>query len=111
MPEIEDNDSSVYTPTETVDILSIFSLLATETTPVSDAIERGYLRETTYEEAYKKVGQYDKYKQFITLSQLNDVPLYQVTPKGNAVVGLIKDTGPQAPEEKRIGQLKPALQF
>lgn len=110
LPEIKDNDASQYTPTNLYELFDIVHILSMEHPPVEKVVEKGYLKETTYGEAFDKVGLLSKYKATLILNNLVDEPLYAVTPKGNGVVFVFRDSGKRMEKPKTIPELKPALQ-
>lgn len=110
LDEIENNDPDQYTPTLLFDLFNAEHMLSWELPSLEDAISRGYLRETTYIEAYRKVGIYERYRTSLILSGIAESPIYTVTPKGNGVVFLIKDGGRKSEKPKAVPEFKPALQ-
>lgn len=103
LDEIKNNNEDKYTPTDLLNLLDIAHFLSFDTFSLEEAIKQGYLKETTYKESYEKVGLYSKYKMYLELQQLNDKPIYAVTPKGNSVVCLIKDGGKKQEHPKKVG--------
>ncbi len=108
--EIENNSSNRYTPTSLFNLLDLTHMLNFELPSLEDAINRGYIRESTYAESYQRAGIYDRYRTSLLLSGIADSPVYTVTPKGNGVVFLMKDGGRRSEKPKFVPELKPALQ-
>jgi hypothetical protein len=111
LDEVKDNDKNHYTPTELLDMFNVLHVLSVDTYSLEDAIDEGYLIKTTYKDAYKKVGLYNKYGILLGLQGLDDKTVYVVTPKGNGIVALAKDGGEKRKQPKTIGELKPVLSF
>lgn len=105
LDEIKYNDKNDYTPTDLLNIFDLLHILSFETFSPEEAVEQGFLRKTTYEEAYKKVGLFNKYKLSLELQQLNERTIYAVTPKGNGVVCLIRDGGERQKYPKGASEL------
>lgn len=109
--EIKDHDKDDYTPTDLFNLFDFFHMLSFDTLSIEEAVKQGYLIQTTYEEAYRKVGLYDKYRTYLELQQLSDKSLYAVTPKGNGVVALIRDGGEKQKQPRGARQLRPVPPF
>jgi hypothetical protein len=77
--------------------------------PIEKIIEDGLLRETTYRDAYSRVGQFDRYRQYLALAGLLEAPIYSVTPKGNGIVYLVPDQGSSVRKPKESFVFKPIL--
>ncbi len=111
LPEIKDNDENTYTPTYLFEIFDLVHLLSLEYPTVEEIMTKGYLKETTYGEAFNKVGLFSKYKSFLVLNNLVDKPVCAVTAKGNGVVFIFKDGGEKMKKPKTVPELKPAFQI
>ncbi len=108
--EVTGNSPDTYTPTMLLNVFDLEHLLHVDFMPLEEVLEKGYLRETTYHQAYERVGLWEKYRQGIVLAGLADTQIYTVTPKGNSLVFLSKDGGTKVEKPKEVPVLKPALQ-
>jgi len=112
LDEIKDNDKNDYTPTDLFNYFDILHIMSFDSYSPEDAIKEGYLKETTYRNAYKKVGLYnDRNAMFLELQGLSDQPIYAVTPKGNTVVALLTDGGKKSEQPKKVGELSRVFSF
>lgn len=109
LTEIIDNPRDKYTPTSLLDIYTLEDMLLFQPATIDDLFEYGFVSQTTYKEAYDRVGLYNKFKSFIELGQIADKPVYQVTPKGNTLVILSKDFGVKQKDPKSKRVLVPAF--
>lgn len=110
LDEIKDNNASIRTPTRLLNIFDINHFLSLDFPSLEQAIEQGYLQETTYREAYTRVGLYGKYRLSLAHSEVVDKPVYAVTPKGNSVVVLMKDAGKKVEKPKTVPEFKPVFE-
>lgn len=108
--EVKDKNPNEYTPTSISNLFDIDHLLSIKVITPDEGINKGFIKQTTYEQAYKEAGYYHKYKLYLTLNHLNDTPVYVVTPKGNSLVDLTPDFGEKKPKTKQSFELKPVLQ-
>lgn len=109
-PEIRRNSPNQYTPTYCIDLLNFSDLIYLDAPKLADVIRDGLLRTTDYANAYQRVGLYEKYRQFIVLSGIENNIVYQVTPKGNGLVRLMTDGGEKVQKPKTHPAFKPAFQ-
>ena len=65
---------------------------------IDEVLEWGYVREVTYGESFERVKQFERYKDALAFFDISDKTVYQVTPKGNGLVYLLKDGG----DKKRL---------
>lgn len=107
--EVIDNPPDKYTPTSLLDIYTVEHICLLQPTTIDDLVKDGLAEQTTYKEAYHRVGLYNKYRSFIELGQIADKPVYRVTPKGNTLVILSKDFGVKQKDPKSKRALVPAL--
>lgn len=111
LDEVQGNSADTYTPTPLINILSIEHFLTLDFPRLEDIIKEGFLKETTYREAYDKVGLWEKYRVALTLSNMADEKIYTVTPKGNTLVTLDRDFGKKQQDPKKAVQLRPVFDF
>jgi len=104
---IINNSPETYTPTGYLRIFDLDHFLQIQTPTISELIEYGIVKESTYAEAYKRFGLYDKYHLPLTLKNLVDKPVYTITPKGNGLVFLSHDGGSPMKFKKK----SPAREF
>lgn len=109
LDEVKYNGKNDYTPTDLLNPFDLLHALSIDAISPEEAIRQGFLIETTYREAYGKVGLFNKYKICLDLQGLSDKSIYAVTPKGNTLIGLIKDAGEKKKDPKGIYELKPAF--
>lgn len=93
LDEVINNNPDTYTPTGLLRVFDYDHMLQVQTPTISELIDYGLVKETTYQEAYKNVGLYEKHKRLLTLKDLQDKPIYTITPKGNGLVFLEPDSG------------------
>lgn len=106
--ELSNNPPEQYTPTFYIDLYNFFDVVNLDMPPLEDFINNSLLRETTYQQAYERVGLYEKYRRFLVLAGLEDKPLYQVTPKGNGLVFLFREFGESVRKPKESAALQSA---
>lgn len=107
--ELKNTPPDQYTPTFYIDILNFSDLMFLDTPKIEDAIGDGLLQETNYEDAYQKIGLYEKYRQFIILAGIGKNIVYQVTPKGNGLVRIMSDSGEKVQKPKTHPAFEPAF--
>lgn len=110
LDDIQDNSADTYTPTALFNLFDVIQMLTISFPTIDEALEEGYLKETNYKDAYSKVGLYDKYKLYLFGIGIADKPIYIVTPKGNAVVMLVRDFGRKSEKPKVVPEFKPVLE-
>lgn len=93
LPEIINNPNEYLSPTGLTVPFDFRQLMLEETATIEDLQKYGFIEQITYEEAYKKVGLYEKYKQDIQSRGINDKQVYRITPKGNGLVFLWMPSG------------------
>ena len=91
--EVEKNSPDAYTPTASIDLLSADQFHTMDFRSIDELLNAGLVRETSYEEAFEKAGAYDAFSTAINVSGLTLTRLYQVTPKGNGLLYLVRETG------------------
>lgn len=109
--EVSGNDINDYTPTDLFNIFNPMHFLSLDIPTIDEATDQGFLQETTYRQAYEKVGMYPRYRQYLELQGISDRTIYTVTPKGNGLVFLVTDGGEKRNQEDKVGELKPSLSF
>ena len=107
LPEVIDNPTEKFTPTNLVNIFEITHILTVETPSISELVTYGYIKETTYGKAYEEAGTSGKFDKYLALNDLTNKQIYQITPKGNGMVFLATDSGETNKEEQRIKKLVP----
>lgn len=107
--EIVENSPDKHTSTYLLNIFNIEHFALLQPANIDDLLGYGLLEQTTYREAYDRVGLYNKYKASLALGDIADRSVYRVTPKGNSLVMLERDFGEQRklPDTKKV--LKPAF--
>lgn len=111
LDEVYNNNPDTYTPTSLLNFWDLTHLLCLDFPPLEKVLENGFLKESTYKEAYANAGLYERYRLALIHSGVFDKPVYVVTPKGNTLVGLIKDGGKKMEKPKSIPELKPAFEM
>lgn len=111
LEEVKDSGPDDYSPTGLANLYDIDHLFHLEIPPIDDLLKEGFVRETSYRVAFEKVGILDKYKQYLGLAAALEKPVYTVTPKGNGLVGLMRDGGDKVEKRKEVGVLRPVLGF
>lgn len=110
LDEIKTNNADTYTPTALFNLFNALHILTISFPTIDEALEEGFLQETTYKKAYSNVNLYDKYKLYLFGAGIIDHPLYTVTPKGNSVVFLLNDGGDKVEKPKAVTELKPVFE-
>ena len=116
-PIVADNPADELTPIGTVRKGNVGDLFYMDRRGLTDLLEKGLLRETTYKEAFQRVERYDRYKGHMQKLGIEDEKVYQVTPKGNTLVYIRQNSGfrkklPKGtPEIPLWGELVPALNY
>lgn len=108
LDEVKNRDKDDYTPTGLLNPFDLLHALTLDAISPEEAVRQGFLIETTYREAYGKVGLFNKYRRYLDLQGLSDRLIYAVTPKGNTLIGLMEDTGEKKKDPRKIHDLKPA---
>lgn len=111
LEEVNGKSPDEYTPTSTVNFFDFCHVLHLEAVTPNNLLENGFVREATYQEAFTKVGIYDRYKTFLALEGATDKTVFAVTPKGNGLIGVAADSGPRVEKPKKMGVLKPRFSF
>jgi hypothetical protein len=108
LEEIIHHSAEEYTPSTLVDPLDLGQIMQIVMSPkIEELVGWELIRETTYKEAYQRVGLYDQYKLGIELKDLSEKPIYQITPKGNGLILVAVDGGEATPEKKEARVLVP----
>lgn len=112
LEEVRDRGPDDYTPTGLANFFDLDHFLHLEVSPsIDDLLNQGFIRETTYREAFSKVDLYEKFGHYLTLAAIANNQLYTVTPKGNGLVGLALDGGSKVEKKKGLEVLKPVMGF
>lgn len=98
--EIIDNDINELTPIALMNWLKFEHMMLVEHSTIEQLIEYGFIRETTYQEAYQDEDWYIKNKEKFQKMQTKGEKLYAVTPKGNGLIYLFKESGENDEEKK-----------
>ena len=113
--EVRDNPVDKKTPTDLLNLRSIEHLLHINFPTITELVEQEVVVERSYGRAYEEMGLYDDYSEDLRRRSLIDDPVFQVTPKGNTLIFLTKDSGDKTPKEKRaespawVPQLAPTI--
>lgn len=109
--EIVGNPPDKHTSTYLLNMFNIEHVALMEPANIDDLLGYGLVQQTTYKEAYSRVGLYNKYSASLALGDIADRSVYRVTPKGNSLVMLEQDFGEQKklPDAKRV--LKPVFSW
>lgn len=106
LDEISENNPEKRTPYGLLEIFDLEHMKTLHVGGLTELCEKGFLRETNYEDAYSRVGLNRRYMQNLSILGLDEKPVYQVTPKGNTLLFIDKREGNKK-EEKRQESLKP----
>jgi|SRR3989338_1928866 len=101
LPEILPRSAFEYTPL-TYDMLDIENVLAFTKTSFSDLLNWEFVIKTTYGFAYKSLG-LQGFHEELRRRNIIDMPVYQVTPKGNGLVFI--DSMGDKKKEKEVRRL------
>ncbi len=80
-----------YTPTGAFDPAIANNVLKMNKLTLGEMLEKGYIEETTYKEAYTKTGKKTQYS--AALIEIGEQSVYRVTQKGNSVVHISPEGG------------------
>lgn len=105
--EVRDRNPDDYTPTGLFNFYNLDHLLHFSTPTIEDLVKHEFIRETTYERAFTRVGIFDRYQTDLALAEVTHNPLYTVTPKGNGLIGLSQDGGKKIQKYQGLDVLKP----
>jgi len=107
--EVQGNPGDLLTPTGTLNVFDWNHLKTWDIASLDDLLGDEFLEETTYEVAYRRAGVYEAFAAAIHVLGIAEKNLYQVTPKGNAIVYLIRDSGKKEkkPEKEKVPILRP----
>ena len=95
---------SRYTPLGAVVPMGM-DIFCVEFPSIDFLLEQGAIVETTYEEAYGRLGLMDTHGDFLRVEGLSERLVYQITPKGNSLVhceGYFGDKEPDTDEVKAV---------
>lgn len=106
LDEVRSNDAEDRTPIGKLSLLSLDHLLTFDSYTAAELVGEGMLRATTYREAYTQVG-LSEYVPDLESRSLAEDKVFQVTPKGNTLVGLLPESGSASP--KRSPQFESRL--
>lgn len=108
LPEILDNSSQDYTPIGMVDPMEMTDIFQIVCPTIEELLECGFVERVAYKHAFSKIGIYEKYETNLFILGIADKPVYQVTPKGNGVIYLSKDSGDKEPKKLQFGVKVPS---
>ncbi len=97
--ELKPLSPRAYTPTGSVHPLNYVHFLQLEMPSIDYLVQHGVVEETTYERAFERVGMLERYVWNLSQHQLLDLPVFQVTPKGNGLVSLGQPGGKKITKE------------
>ncbi len=100
LSEIKENKATTYTPDDLLNPWNAYHIAHLECPSMQYAIDNGLVEQTTYGEAYRKLGIYEQYAQALEVTGITDEPIFQVTPKGNTLVAIRQPKGERKPTEK-----------
>lgn len=86
--EFMDNPADALTPTGTLNMTNPEHTSSTAPTNMEELAAEGLVVSTTYGEAYEAAGLYDQFSEDLSARNLEDQPVFSVTPKGNTLVKL-----------------------
>jgi hypothetical protein len=100
LEEVQGKSSSERTPVGLLEVFSIDHALTINSPTAEELVEEhGYLKPTTYEEAYDTAGLYDDFAEDLARRNLGQHAIYMVTPKGNTLLQLDTGGSPSPPME------------
>ena len=101
LDEVIDKDEDQLTPIGLLNIAEPLHMLKFNSTSPGKLVDEGLVRLTTYEEAYDNVGLYDEFGEELHLRGVAEDSVFQVTPKGNTLIFVTRDSGSKKPQEER----------
>jgi hypothetical protein len=97
---VKDNPVDQRTPVDFVNIFNIDHVLTLDTYNPNELVDLELLTRKTYLTTYDEAGLATKYATDLRSRGLADEKVYQVTPKGNALLHLTPDSGDAKPKEE-----------
>lgn len=107
LEEVAKNSWDTYTPTDLLNIFDIEHASYIQPATIEDALQCGFIQETSYQDAFDRVGLFSTFQSELQRTGIMDLNVYQVTPKGNTLIILQKDFGPK----EQMFEKKSAPQF
>lgn len=107
LPTIMDNPPDKYTPTYTLNLFSLEHILHVDHPTLKDLETYGFVEQTSYGEAYQRVGLYKKYEKPLKIFGIADDPILRITPKGNGLVVLLPEDGSKSTNPVFQGLFRP----
>jgi len=106
---VQGNPGNLLTPTGTLNLFDWRHLKTFDAPNLDDFITDEFLEETTYEAAYKRADVYEAFAAAMHVLGIAENKVYQVTPKGNGLVRIIRDFGKKQknPEKGKVPILRP----
>lgn len=87
------------------ELFNIYHLAAFEFSTIDRLADQELVEHTTYQDAYKKAGLYDRYATHLHIAGIAELPAYRVTPKGNGLIFLMKDSGSRKRQKDQSNRL------
>ncbi len=107
--EIKPLSPLAYTPTGSIHPFIYEHCLHLEMPSIDYLVENGVVEHTTYGEAFDRVGMLGRYAWNLSKRELTDLPVFQVTPKGNGIIYLDEPGGKKVTKELKEPQKTPVL--
>ncbi len=101
------NDPSHRTPTTPINVYSIDHILSISSPSLDYLTEGGFLVRRSHEQAYEIAGAVELIGGLRSRG-VADLPVYQITPRGNSLIMLAPDGGDATPKEDRQPEFSPA---
>lgn len=98
--EVQGNKADDKTPLGLLQFLDIDHILGFEKPSIETLVNEELVIPTTYGDAYKRVGEYERYAEELESRQLTNDAIHQVTPKGNTLIFLGRDGGKPKPKKE-----------
>lgn len=101
LDEVIDKDEDDLTPLGLLNIAEPLHIIKFNSSSPGKLVDEGLMRLTSYEEAYDNVGLYDEFGEELHLRGVAKDSVFQVTPKGNTLIFVSRDSGSKKPQEER----------
>ncbi|MBS3122695.1 hypothetical protein J4434_07480 [Candidatus Woesearchaeota archaeon] len=108
LPETLDKSVNDYTSIGTIDPVDFTDLIQIVCPTIEELLKWGFVERVTYSHAFSKIGIYERYETNLYLLGVADKLIYQVTPKGNGLIYLDRDSGEKEPKKMPFGVKVPS---
>ncbi|HIG98285.1 TPA: hypothetical protein HA231_02595 [Candidatus Woesearchaeota archaeon] len=87
------NRKDQHTPTGYLDFFDVEHLLQFESRGIGELVQNELVEQTTYRKAFERANVFQQHAGPLASAGIEEMLVYQVTPKGNGLIFVSKDTG------------------